>query len=51
MRWLCMEEHAGSVGFYMMMMFYVDDLWWIMLDLELNDNMMMHMKCNYDIYA
>ena len=51
MRWLCTEEYAGSVGFYMMMMFYVDDLWWIKLDLGLNDNMMMHMKCNHDIYA
>ena len=51
MRWLCMEEHAGSVGFYMMMMFYVDILWWNMLDLGVNEVIMMHVNFNHEIYA
>ena len=43
--------YAGCVGCYMMMMFYVDDLWRFMLDLGLNDVIMMHMWYNHNIYV
>ena len=46
-----MGMYAGRVGCYMMMMFYVDDLWRFMLDLGLNDVIMMHMWYNHDIYV
>ena len=50
MRWLCMEEHAGCVDIYMMMMMYVDVPCWNMLDLGENEVMLKYMKCNHSIY-
>ena len=39
------------MGIYMMMMLYVDDLYWFMVDLSLNEVIMIHMNFNHDIYA
>ena len=35
----------------MIMMMYVDDKWWFMLDLGLNEVIMMIIVCNFDIYV
>ena len=46
-----MNEHAGHVDHSMIKMFYVDDLWWYMLDLRLNDVILMYIIRNHDIYG
>ena len=36
---------------YKIMMMYVDDKWWFVLDLGLNEVIMMIIACNLDIYV
>ena len=50
MRWLCMEELAGSVDIYMIMMLQIDDLCWFMLDLCENGVMMKYIAYNLSMY-
>ena len=45
-----MGTHAGRVGYNMYMMMCVDDLWWFMLFLGLNDDIMKYRLYNHDIY-
>ena len=51
MRWLCMEELAGSDEYCMTMMLCIDVLWWFMLDLGLNEVIILHMNSNHDMYT
>ena len=46
-----MGTHAGRVVYNMYMMMCVDDLWWFMLVLGLDDDIMKYRLYNHDIYA
>ena len=51
MRWIHVEEHSVRVGYAMIMMLYVDDLCWFMLDLDLDEDVTLHMNSNHDTFA
>ena len=46
-----MQACSGRVRYRMYMMIYVDDLWWFMLVLGLNDDIMKYLLYNHDIYT